>query len=127
MKRAKKLAIAVAVLAAASLLILWNTASSQGPTTLGVGDAKREAGTLKGAPVAVRGTVVEDSIVTNGTVVESFMMADDYETLLVIYGQTPPDGFGPKEVIVNGAMRVGDDGTVTLVANSLFVGCSSKY
>lgn len=127
MPRTRKVMVAVLVVAAASGVILWNTAAQEGPTMLGVGDAKRQASDLDGRSLQVRGFVEEGSIVYNGTVVESFVLGDEHEKMLVRYGQTPPDAFGPKDVVVEGELTTLDDGTVVLDASAVKVGCSSKY
>jgi cytochrome c-type biogenesis protein CcmE len=127
MRRAHRVMAALAVVAAAGIIILWNTAAQETPTTIGVGEAKRQAAQLDDRPLQVRGFIQEGSIVFNGSVVESFVVADDHEALLVLYGQLPPDAFGPKDVVVNGKIRTTDDGSVVLDADSIHVGCSSKY
>lgn len=127
MRRARKTLVAFLVLSAATLLILWNTAAQEAPQAIGVSEAKRRAALLEDTPLSVRGIVVEGSIVTNGSVVESFAIEDSEEQLLVLLGQVPPDGFGPKDVVVNGRLRLMDDGLVVLEAESLQVGCASKY
>ncbi|MBI2077883.1 MAG: cytochrome c maturation protein CcmE [Euryarchaeota archaeon] len=127
MQRRQKFLVTFGVIGAATLLIAWNTTADAGPAALGVAQAKRDAATYGATPVQVRGSVVEASIVANGSLVESFTIADSEEQMRVEYGRNPPDNFGPKEVVVRGHLRIGDDGGVTLMADEIQVGCSSKY
>ena len=127
MDRARKLAIALGVVGAAALLIVWNAAGTSTPTAIGVSDAKRSADALQGQPLQVRGTIEPGTIAYNGTLVDRFVMVDSEEKLLVIFGQLPPDAFGPKEVVVHGLLGQLEDGTVVLNANAVHVGCASKY
>jgi cytochrome c-type biogenesis protein CcmE len=94
---------------------------------MSVTTAKRDAAQLGQQPVAVRGTVDAASIVLNGTLVESFIIEDGSEKLLVQYRQPPPENFGPKDVVVNGRVQRTEDGSIVLLADSIQVGCSSKY
>src|SRR5688500_6145734 len=98
MRRTHKFVITSLVVGAAVLLIMWNTAAETAAPALGVAEAKRKAGELSPTTVAVRGIVLAESIMLNGTVVESFVIADALEELHVEFGQNPPDNFGPKEV-----------------------------
>ncbi|HLE47294.1 MAG TPA: cytochrome c maturation protein CcmE [Candidatus Thermoplasmatota archaeon] len=127
MRRSQKLLVTFLVVGAATLLIAWNTSADAGPAALGVTQAKREAATLGAAPVQVRGTVMEASVLMNESRVESFVIADSDEQMRVEYGRTAPDNFGPKEVVVRGHLRVDADGSVVLMADEIQVGCSSKY
>lgn len=127
MIRRQKFLVTGLVVGAAALLILWNTSAQSATPALGVAEAKRDAPRLQGQAVAVRGTVVEGSIETNGSVVERFVLADSLEQLLVEFGKTPPDNFGPKEVVVYGVVEHSAEGRIVLHAQSLQVGCSSKY
>lgn len=127
MKRRTKVAIAFGVIAAGALLITFNTTAQTGPQALGVSAAKRDASLLSGRELAVRGVV--ENVTTNGTLVESFVLSEGGEKLLVHYAQPPPDNFGPsKDVVVYGRLEshMGGFGT-RLVATSIQVGCSSKY
>lgn len=127
MQRRHKFLVTFAVIGAATLLIAWNTTADAGPAALGVAQAKREAAAYGSAPVQVRGSVMEASIVSNGSLVERFVLADSEEQMRVEYGRNPPDNFGPKEVVVRGHLRVEADGAVVLMADEIQVGCSSKY
>ena len=127
MRRTQRLAVAGLVVLAATGLLVFNAGADEGPTTLGVSDAKRDAGALLGQPIAVRGFIEEGTIVYNGTMVETFVIADQGERLWVRYGQNPPDAFGAKDVVVYGSLSTLEDGTVVLDADSVFVGCASKY
>lgn len=127
MRRTHKFLITSLVIGASALLIAWNTSAESARPALGVADAKREALALQGQPVAVRGTVLEGSIVMNGSLVESFVVADSEEQLLVWFGAPPPDSFGPKEVVVYGVLETDVSGVALLRAESIQVGCSSKY
>lgn len=127
MRRPHKFLITSLVIGASALLIAWNTSAESARPALGVAEAKRGALELQGQPVAVRGTVLEGSIVMNGTFVESFVVADAQEQLLVLFGAPPPDSFGPKEVVVYGVMDADASDAALLRAESIQVGCSSKY
>lgn len=127
MRRTQKLLITSLVVGAAVGLILWNTAADTAAPAIGVTEAKRKAGDYSPTQVAVRGTVLAESIQFNASRVESFVIADSLEQLQVSFNQTPPDNFGPKEVVVYGLLRTSEDGTVVLEAQSIQVGCSSKY
>lgn len=127
MRRAQKILITLAVVGAASLLIVWNTSAQEARPAMSVTDAKKDAAQLQDRAVAVRGTVDAASIVLNGTLVERFVIGDGVEKLQVEFHQAPPDNFGPKDVVVNGRVLRNDDGTVVLFADSIQVGCSSKY
>lgn len=127
MRRTQKLLITSLVIGAAVGLILWNTAAETAAPALGVAEAKRKAGEFSPTTVSVRGTVTPESIVVNGTKLESFVIADSLEQLQVLFNQTPPDNFGPKEVVVYGSLMTSEDGSVFLAAQSIQVGCSSKY
>jgi cytochrome c-type biogenesis protein CcmE len=94
---------------------------------MGVTEAKRKAGSPDVTSVAVRGLVLAESIQVSGSTVQSFVIADSLEQLLVEFNQTAPDNFGPKEVVVYGSLGTKPDGTVVLTAQSIQVGCSSKY
>lgn len=113
------------VIAASALLIAWNTTAQAGPKSIGVSDAKRDAGLLDGRSVAVRGVV--ENVTTNGTLVASFVLAEGSEKILVSFGMPPPDNFGPaKDVVVYGTLAA-HEGSARLLAASIQVGCSSKY
>ena len=127
MRRSHKLLITLAVVGAATLLIAWNTSAQTARPAMSVSDAKRDAAQLEQKEVAVRGMVEAPSIVLNGTIVESFVIEDGSEKLRVEYNRPPPDNFGPKDVVVNGRVQRQADGTVVLLADSIQVGCSSKY
>lgn len=127
MRRTHKLLVTSLVVGAAVGLIMWNTAADAAAPALGVAEAKRKASEYAPSTVSVRGTVLAESIQVNGTIVESFVIADSLEQLQVSFNQNPPDNFGPKEVVVYGALRTVDDGSVVLDAQSIQVGCSSKY
>jgi cytochrome c-type biogenesis protein CcmE len=127
MRRTQKLLITSLVIGAAVGLILWNTAAETTAPALGVAEAKRKASDYAPTTVAVRGTVVAESIRLNGTSLDSFVIADSLEQLQVRFNQTPPDNFGPKEVVVYGSLKSLADGSIVLDAQSIQVGCSSKY
>lgn len=127
MRRPAKLLTALLVVSAALGLIAWNTSAQTAPPALSVSDAKRQAADLAGTEVSVRGTVVEGSIVQDASVVVSFVVADSFERLRVQFGQTPPDNFGVKEVVVRGSLGQDAQAVVVLEAHSIQVGCSSKY
>jgi cytochrome c-type biogenesis protein CcmE len=127
MRRTQKLLVTSLVVGAAVGLILWNTAAETAAPALGVSEAKRKAADYETGAVAVRGLVLADSILLNGSIVESFVIADSLEQLRVEYNQPPPDNFGPKDVIVYGMLRTTSEGTILLQATSIQVGCSSKY
>lgn len=127
MRRPHKLLVTCLVVGAATALIAWNTAAEAGAPALGVADAKRRAALHESQAVAVRGSVLAESIVVQGSLVESFVIADAEEQLRVVYNQLPPDNFGPKDVVVNGVLGLGDEGEPVLYATSIQVGCSSKY
>lgn len=127
MRRTHKLLITLAVIGAATLLIAWNTSAQEARPAMSVTDAKRDAAALETREIAVRGTVDAASIVANGTLVESFVIVDGSEQLKVEFHKPPPDNFGPKDVVVNGRVQRQPDGAVVLFADSIQVGCSSKY
>jgi cytochrome c-type biogenesis protein CcmE len=118
MRRTQKLLVTSLVVGAAVGLILWNTAAETAAPALGVSEAKRKAADYETGAVAV---------LLNGSIVESFVIADSLEQLRVEYNQPPPDNFGPKDVIVYGMLRTTSEGTILLQATSIQVGCSSKY
>ena len=126
MRRRAKVITALFLVVAAAALIFWNTGTASPTPALGVSDAKWKAPTLEGREVNVRGNVVQGSIVeVDGKIVE-FIVADDFEQLRVLYNQTPPDNFGPKEVMAKGELVI-VEGVPVLQASSLQVGCASKY
>lgn len=122
-----KLLTTLLILAAAAALILWNARAQAAPPALGVSDAKRQAEQHLGREVSVRGSVVEGSILQEGSTVLSFVLADGSERLLVRYNQTPPDNFGVKEVVVRGVLAQDAQSAIVLHATAIQVGCSSKY
>jgi cytochrome c-type biogenesis protein CcmE len=127
MRRAKKLLITGLVLVAAALVIAWNTSAQSADPALGVTAAKRAGLHGVDGEQSVRGTVLESSIVHEGGRLRSFVLSDGTEQLLVLYNQTPPDAFGPKDVMVKGHLDVDSEGRVVLQATNIQVGCSSKY
>lgn len=132
MHRRQKLFIAMGVIAASALLISFNTTAQAGPKAMGVAEAKQDHLLLAGRPVSVRGVV--ENVTTNGTMVDTFILSEGGEKLLVKFGQPPPDNFGPaKDVVVYGTLvddsASGPSGgfAAHLEATSIQVGCSSKY
>ncbi len=83
-------------------------------------------------PVSVKGTVVAGTVVVEGRLVR-FALADASGdpthadvVLNVTYTGVLPDAFGPKMVVVTGAVNDTPTGPV-LAATDIQVGCSSKY
>lgn len=126
MRARNKAGVGLFVMAMALSIVLWNVSASSSPA-MSVSDAKRDAGALQNRTLGVRGSVMEASIVVAGSIVESFVITDASESLLVLFNRTPPDNFGPKEVMVFGSLRLDPDGPVAFEATSIQVGCSSKY
>lgn len=115
------------VVLVAGVVLLWVTSAQSAPPALGVTDAKRQAETLEGKSVNVRGNILEGTIVEQDGRVLEFVIGDAFERLRVDYNQTPPDNFGAKEVVVKGVLALDADGHPFLHASSIQVGCSSKY
>lgn len=127
MRRRTKLVVALLLVGASVGLVVWNTSTAAAPPALTVTDAKHHALDRPGADATVRGNVVEGSIVeTDGRVV-SFLVEDGQERLLVLYNETPPDNFGAKQVAVKGTLELDAQGLPILHAESIQVGCASKY
>jgi cytochrome c-type biogenesis protein CcmE len=127
MRRKNKILVTFAIIGAATILIAWNANAQTSRPAMSVTDAKRDAALLADKPIAVRGSVQAGSIVLNGTLVDTFVLGDGGEKLLVHYGSVAPENFGPKDIVVNGVVVPQADGTVVLRATSIQVGCSSKY
>ena len=85
-----------------------------------------------GDSVSVRGNVMADSIQTDNQSVR-FTLADASgdpdrkgETIHVVYHGVLPDAFGPKMAVVTGVLMETPAG-LTIQAEDIQVGCSSKY
>lgn len=127
MQRRTKILSVLFVLGGAALLIFANTGAQSAASALGVADAKHQAASLAGREVTVRGTVVEGTISESDSRLVEFAMADAQERLRVVYNDTAPDNFGPKEVVVIGTLYLQEDGVPYLAAREIKVGCASKY
>jgi cytochrome c-type biogenesis protein CcmE len=127
MRRNAKLIVAFLLVAASAGLVLWSTSAATTPPALGVSEAKQRAATLEGQTVTVRGNVVEGTIEESDGRVLSFVVEDHAERLRVLYGRPPPDNFGAKQVVLTGAFGFDAEGTPIFHAESIQVGCASKY
>lgn len=126
MRRRAKLLTALILVSASATLILWNTGAAAPSPAMGVSDAKWKAHALEGQEVTIRGTIELGSIKESEGRVQEFVVADEFEKLLVRFNQTPPDNFGAKEVMAKGHLVI-EDGVPVLIAESIQVGCASKY
>jgi len=127
MRRRTKFFVALLLIAASLALVLWNASAATAPPALTVTDAKYRAIEHPQTDATVRGNVVEGSIVEVDGRVVSFQVEDGRERLPVTYNATPPDNFGAKQVVVRGTLAVDDHGLPVLQAQTIQVGCASKY
>lgn len=85
-----------------------------------------------GDEISVRGNVLADSISTDDSTIR-FTLGDASgdpdqrnETIHVVYTGVLPDAFGPKMAVVSGLL-VETPAGLTIQAEDIQVGCSSKY
>lgn len=121
--------LALAVILAA---VVWAvTGASQGDPYRDVHQVLDEPERYTGA-VSVPGRVVANSTTTDDGTIRFTLedisgdLAHANRTIDVVYAGVLPDGFGPKKVVVSGALTSGPTGW-TLLASDIKVGCSSKY
>ena len=127
-KKAWRLGILVALLSAGGALAFAGAAPEG---YLGVSQVLD--GAYDGREIEVKASVLEGSLVRNGTPV-TFALVEDARTLEVRWDPASPlpdaevgGTIEGKNVVVRGTLARGDDGAPYLAAREMIVGCASKY